>query len=360
MLAGLGCAAGALAWTFLSGSSSGDDASGGAVEHGAVTFDVSPSGRQVVFSSAGADLYLLDLVTRRVRSLVRSADAEEYAPAFSPDGRFVAYVRAGAKGGTAAHVFLRPLAGTGPGRQLTRGEDTCDAAPAFSADGRQIVFARAYRRRRFHLIGDWIWDDWDVCRMQRDGTQFRRLTHAAYYSLSAPRLSRDGASALYAANGDNSPARDFASTVFRVSAQNGGGAAAAAAADAATAPRPIFAEPPAGAPYHGAAWAAEPNLSRNGRRLVFIADRVEPFFYDLWVANADGTVPRPLGVTGASRYNSQPAFLPDGSVLFLAGTQWNQHSRPIYELWRANTRGPALPRKVAGSELFTDPARWKP
>jgi Tol biopolymer transport system component len=85
-----------------------------------------------------------------------------------------------------------------------------------------------------------------------------------------------------------------------------------------------------------------------------------PFDYDIFIMNRDGTQPRPLGVTSVSRYNQSPKFLPDGkTILFLAGTEWNASSRPIYSLWQVDTEGKNS-RRIAESGLFTSPLQWKP
>ncbi len=62
----------------------------GAVEHGNVAFDVSPDGKQIVFSAADGDLYLFNLETRLVHRLTSTKETES-APSFSPDGRSVIF-----------------------------------------------------------------------------------------------------------------------------------------------------------------------------------------------------------------------------------------------------------------------------
>ncbi len=46
----------------------------GAIEHGNVAFDISPDGKQIVFSAADGDLYLFNLETRDVRRLTSTKD----------------------------------------------------------------------------------------------------------------------------------------------------------------------------------------------------------------------------------------------------------------------------------------------
>jgi len=111
--------------------------------------------------------------------------------------------------------------------------------------------------------------------------------------------------------------------------------------------------------YKGGAWASEPDVSKDGKTVAFISDRVESFSYDSFIMDRDGTNPRPLGVTGASHYNQNPAFMPNGkSLLFLAGTESNAGNRPIYSLWRVDIDG-KNPKQIADSGLFTNPIPWK-
>jgi len=45
-------------------------------------------------------------------------------------------------------------------------------------------------------------------------------------------------------------------------------------------------------------------------------------------------------------------------ILFLAGTEWNAGSRPIFSLWSMDIDG-GNAKQVADSGLFTDPDNWK-
>lgn len=102
----------------------------------------SPDGRRLVLSAYRGNvhggLWLVDLATRAVRPLlVRGAGAR--APAWSPDGRSVAFVRGGPR---ASSIWLLDLR-DGRSRRLTRGG--VDVAPAWSPDGRALVFVRRAR-----------------------------------------------------------------------------------------------------------------------------------------------------------------------------------------------------------------------
>ncbi|HZI93356.1 MAG TPA: amidohydrolase family protein [Patescibacteria group bacterium] len=114
---------------------------------------VSPDGRTLLFQAVGR-IYLMDLPTGTPRRLTHSSDEAplEYAPAWSPDGRKVAFVTwEEASGG---HLWTAPAAGGEPIR-LTQVADQY-ANPAFSRDGRRIVFVRGSGagRRSDETLGD--------------------------------------------------------------------------------------------------------------------------------------------------------------------------------------------------------------
>jgi Tol biopolymer transport system component len=310
------------------------------VEHGNVAFDLSPDGKRVVFSAADGDLYLLHLESSRVSRLTQTKE-EESTPAFSPDGKSIVYA-AGPAGGGAKSIYAQALDGSEK-RRLTSEDRASDRRPSYSRDGQEVVFARAHRLRP-HGFGGWTWDRWDVCAVRPDGTRERRLTREGYFTLDTPRFSRDGKRVLYAADvqrGDGG----LVTTTFEV------------AAAGANQRSPAFGEPGAG---QFAVWASQAAPAPDGRRFVAVSDRGKAFHYDLLVLERGTAAPTPLDVTGVSRYNQGPVVTPDGKgVLFLAGMEWNDSSRPVYSLWRADLAGGKV-RRIADSGLFTNPLGWRP
>lgn len=312
---------------------------GNEVEHGNVAFDVSADGGQVVFSSADGDLYLLRLKSGKVTRLTQT-DETETTPSFSPDGSTVVYA-ASAPGSDQFSLFIRGVDGNRVVR-LTNDPQKSDRMPSYSQDGAHIAFARAHRHRPYSM-GGWTWDEWDIYVMRADGSDLRRITHASYYEAVSPRLAADGKSLIYAAigHGENGPP-----TIFR------------ADLDGKTVPHPLLPLPPA--TTRTGAWATEPVLSSGGRSIAFISDRATPFHYDVLLGNSDCTNLQPLGVTAVSRYNQGPVFISgSGDIAFLAATGWNAHSRPIFSLWKIDTKSRKT-RPIAGSGLFTAPLQWKP
>ena len=101
------------------------------------------------FVTAGGDqaashhLDLLNDKGNRVRSIVRDRRYQFSNPAFSANGRWIAYQRNKSDtGGQAGSLFVVRRDGTHR-RRLTTGNR--DGAPAFSPDGRWIVFIRQHR-----------------------------------------------------------------------------------------------------------------------------------------------------------------------------------------------------------------------
>jgi serine/threonine-protein kinase len=99
--------------------------------------DWSPDGKTLAFTElspeTGADLWMLSLDTREPRPFVRTRFDEE-TPAFSPDGRFVAY---GTNETNRWEVFVRPFPAGGPKTQVSVGGGE---APAWSPDGRELYY----------------------------------------------------------------------------------------------------------------------------------------------------------------------------------------------------------------------------
>lgn len=311
------------------------------IEHGNVAFDVSADGEVLVFSSAEGDLFLFERATKSVRRLTDTA-ANETTPAFSPNGEFVVYA-ATPKDGNGTFIFLRTLDGKRV-QQLTSDSGVSDSLPRYSRDGTQIVFARAHRHRRYSM-GGWTWDDWDVYVMDSDGENLRRVTRRKHYGINKVLFSPEGATVFYSAEVDRD-ASDSTITVFEVSA-----------VDPAS-PTPVTSKPRSARTHY--AWASDPAISPDGRQLAFISDRDTPYHYDVRLLDRQTGKSRSLMATKISQYNQAPVITGGGKqLLFLASTEWNAGSRPIFSLWSMNIDGENA-KQVADSGLFTDPIDWTP
>ncbi|NLI01464.1 MAG: PDZ domain-containing protein [Chthonomonadales bacterium] len=98
----------------------------------------SPDGKGLALISdrtGSAELYLLDVETRRMRQITRARKEPPASPAISPDGKTIAFVR----GGADAELCLAPIEGGEP-RVLVR--DPSISEPRWSPDGKWIAYAR--------------------------------------------------------------------------------------------------------------------------------------------------------------------------------------------------------------------------
>jgi Tol biopolymer transport system component len=167
----------------------------------------SPDGRQIAFTRnedvgeyttfTDDDVFVMDADGVNVRQLTPEVDGTSSSqPAWSPDGRRIAYVRGPSR--SSAVVAATPLAfgeivvldaDGGKTTRLTRAEP--DAAPAWSPDGREIVFVRGHDLNRSS-------GDMDLFIVDAAGGTPRHLTRSPRSLETAPAWSPDGSRIAFA------------------------------------------------------------------------------------------------------------------------------------------------------------------
>jgi Tol biopolymer transport system component len=149
------------------------------------------------------DVFVMDASGDDVRQLTPEVDGSSSSqPAWSPDGRTIVYVRGQSR--ASAVVSVTPLAfgelliidaAGGEGEPLTQGKS--DAAPAWSPDGREVVFVRGHELNKPS-------GDMDLFVVSAAGGTPRRLTHTPDSLETAPAWSPDGSRIAFARTSANS------------------------------------------------------------------------------------------------------------------------------------------------------------
>jgi Tol biopolymer transport system component/DNA-binding winged helix-turn-helix (wHTH) protein len=355
----------------------------------------SPDGRHIAYVRAATP------TSQRIRmmSALGGSDRElsdfaVWAPiAWSPDGRFIAAGRAGnASGLGQGHtIYLIPLVAGAP-RPLTRPDaDLNDWSPAFSPDGRRLAYAScgdlAYRSQCHVQVVDLD------AALAPVGPP-RRLTTDVVWSIDGLTWTRDGKGIIYSAR------QGSQTHLWRVDAAAArpperieiAGPDVVFPAVAPTADRLVYAhatedtdvyrfDPPDSVQPIARSSAMDTNgqFSPDGRRIVYCSGRSNDA-YELWVAGLDGSPPERL-THGPGQWQCSPAWSPDGTRIAFdslaadgswhvwtisadggtprqittdAGNQvrptWSRDGRWIYFVWKRDqdrdvwrTRGPGGP-----------------
>jgi len=100
------------------------------------SYDLSPKGERAVFSARG-DIFTVPIEKGGTRNLTRSSGANDRFPAWSPDGRWIAYM---SDQSGEDEVWLVAQDGSAAPQQLTTGGSAQRYGPQWSSDSKKIVF----------------------------------------------------------------------------------------------------------------------------------------------------------------------------------------------------------------------------
>jgi TolB protein len=226
----------------------------------------SPDGTKIAFSRFTGRRYQIFVMNADGTNAVQLTDGDSAASdaAWSPDGSRIAYTRCQGS----CDIYIMSADGTGE-RRLTYGEHPGDQSPTWSPDGRRIAFA--------DLMG--------LFEMDGDGGEWQRLTDGPAddsnpaWSPTTPKIAFDGSRGLF--NGD----------IYVVNADGRG-------MTNLTDSLPLD---------------SNPSWSPDGREIAFMRKQRPRWRARIFVMNTDGSAQVNLGVIGDAY--SRPSWSPDGTRL---------------------------------------------
>ena len=162
----------------------------------------SPDGRLIAFAAdldeiaaTRSRIYLMRADGSGVRQLTAGAQRDAH-PSFSPDGRSVVFDRTTTGFDHYAHIFVVGVDGGGL-RQLTHGAEVRDTDPTFAPSGRTIAFVG-------ERADDGTGDRYDIFSMRSNGTRLKPLIDGPLKD-EEPDFSPDGHSIAFTSNLHDGP-----------------------------------------------------------------------------------------------------------------------------------------------------------
>jgi tricorn protease len=201
------------------------------VSHSIADFGIAPDGKRAVFAARG-DIFTVPAQHGPTRNLTNSPGSHERDPAWSPDGKLIAYI-SDASGED--EVWVTPQDGKGSAQQVTTGGDCYKYAVVWSPDSKRLMWADRKQRLQFvdvankqvkqvaqspvFEIRDYVWapdGKWVAyTRPEAEGPSRIHLFSAeqdktfpvtdGWYAASQPAFSGDGRFLFFVSNRDFNP-----------------------------------------------------------------------------------------------------------------------------------------------------------
>lgn len=153
---------------------------------------ISPDGKLIavdVGKGSTSFIYKIAVDTGSATRLTNAKTGEESGPAFSPDGKRIAFSYSPGNG-VHSNIVIGDVEGSGL-RSWSPSESN-DFSPVFSPDNKTIVFSRSGFFGSYSPIAQPHPHAWRFCASDLDGTNVRELTSESFYMASPASVSPDG------------------------------------------------------------------------------------------------------------------------------------------------------------------------
>jgi tricorn protease len=109
------------------------------------TFEISPSGKRVLFSARG-DIWTVPAEEGITYNLTATSDAHDRNPKWSPDGKYIAFI---SDQSGEYEIYIQKADGSEPAQQLTKNADTYKYSLLWSPDSKKILWSDKKMRLRY-------------------------------------------------------------------------------------------------------------------------------------------------------------------------------------------------------------------